>query len=157
MSIAPRIRYQRRVVCREPPALVGSTRLRSASPSSSKCILADVHSTHGWLGCSSGDPGSRPADRHELDPGYRAEQRPPAVLHHGLGQRAAPSGTRGRPQIYGERRIDLAKRAGQRRGWVTGRFIPYRKVIRKRYKTFVTTGRPASGAIRVALKDESKD
>ena len=29
-------------------------------------------------------------------------------------------GRRGRPRVYGERRIDLAKRAGQRRGWVAG-------------------------------------
>src|SRR3954471_5922431 len=34
---------------------------------------------------------------------------------------------RGPNRIYGERRLDLAKRAGQRRGWVLGTFTLYRK------------------------------
>jgi hypothetical protein len=46
-----------------------------------------------------------------------------------------PPGRRGPERIYGERRIDLAKRAGQRRGWATG--------------TFSCTGsRPSSGTRR---------
>jgi hypothetical protein len=65
-----------------------------------------------------------------------------------------PAGRRGRPRIYGERRIDLAKRAGQRRGWVRGTFVRYGKATPKRYKTFVATWRPAGGAIRVVLVDE---
>src|SRR3954471_385515 len=36
-------------------------------------------------------------------------------------------GQRDRRRIYGEHRIDLAKRAGQRRGWVLGTFTLYRK------------------------------
>ena len=57
-----------------------------------------------------------------------------------------PTGTAaGRPRIYGERRIDLAKRAGQRRGWATGTFDLYGKPTAKRYKTFVATWRPAGG------------
>ena len=67
---------------------------------------------------------------------------------------AARSGTRGRPRIYGEHRIDLAKRGGQRRGWATGTFHMYGKPTVKRYKTFVATWRPAGGAIRVVLVDE---
>src|SRR5438477_4615963 len=63
-------------------------------------------------------------------------------------------GQRGRPRIYGEGRIDLAKRAGQRRGWATGAFALYGKATTKRYKTFVATWRPAGGAIRVVLVDE---
>jgi hypothetical protein len=63
-------------------------------------------------------------------------------------------GQRGRPRIYGERRIDLAKRAGQRRGWTTGTFDLYGEPTAKRYKTFVATWRPAGGAIRVVLVDE---
>src|SRR5262249_12336402 len=31
-------------------------------------------------------------------------------------------GQRGRPRVYGEHRVELAKRAGQRRGWATGTF-----------------------------------
>jgi len=65
-----------------------------------------------------------------------------------------PAGRRGRPRIYGERRIDLAKRAGQRRGWVCGTFTRYGKATVKRYQTFVATWRPAGGAIRVVLVDE---
>ncbi len=71
--------------------------------------------------------------------------------------RTAPTprpGRRGRPRIYGEHRIDLAKRAGQRRGWATGAFTLYGKPTAKRYKTFVATWRPAGGAIRVVLVDE---
>jgi DDE superfamily endonuclease len=63
-------------------------------------------------------------------------------------------GQRGRPRVYGERRIDLAKRAGQRRGWATGTFDLYGEPTAKRYKTFVATWRPAGGAIRVVLVDE---
>lgn len=65
-----------------------------------------------------------------------------------------PPHRRGRNRIYGEHRIDLAKRAGQRRGWATGTFTLYGKPTLKRYKTFVATWRPAGGAIRVVLVDE---
>lgn len=70
------------------------------------------------------------------------------------GVPAARPGTRGRPRIYGEQRIDLAKRAGQRRGWVSGTFTLYGKPTTKRYKSFAATWRPAGGAIRVVLVDE---
>jgi DDE superfamily endonuclease len=63
-------------------------------------------------------------------------------------------GQRGRPRVYGARRIDLAKRAGQRRGWQAGTFALYGRPTRKRYKTFVATWRPAGGAIRVVLVAE---
>ncbi|HJZ60232.1 MAG TPA: transposase, partial [Gemmataceae bacterium] len=46
-------------------------------------------------------------------------------------------GQRGTQRIYGKHRIDLAKRAGQRRGWATGTFDLYGKAVVKRYKTFV--------------------
>jgi hypothetical protein len=62
----------------------------------------------------------------------------------------------GPQRTYGEQRIDLAKRAGQKRGWATGTFDLYGKAIEKRYKTFVATWRPAGGAIRVVLVDEPK-
>jgi hypothetical protein len=52
---------------------------------------------------------------------------------------------RGWNRIYGEHRIDLAKRAGQRRGWAMGAFALYGKPAVKRYKTFVATWRPAGG------------
>ncbi len=65
-------------------------------------------------------------------------------------------GQRGRRRIYGEHRIDLAKRAGQRRGWATGMFTLYGEKVAKRYKTFVATWRPAGGLIRVVLVDEPR-
>lgn len=63
---------------------------------------------------------------------------------------------RGRPRKYGEGRIELAKRGGQRRGWVSGTFELYGKPVVKRYKTFAATWRPAGGEIRVVLVDEPK-
>ena len=65
-----------------------------------------------------------------------------------------PRHRRGPNRVYGERRIDLAKRAGQKRGWATGTFDLYGKPTVKKYKTFVATWRPAGGAIRVVLVDE---
>jgi hypothetical protein len=65
-----------------------------------------------------------------------------------------PKGQRGRSRIYGKEKIDLAKRAGQRRGWSSGDFDLYGEKAGKRYKTFLATWRPAGGAIRVVLVDE---
>jgi hypothetical protein len=65
-----------------------------------------------------------------------------------------PPGRRGRPRTYGEGRIDLGKRAGQRRGWSSGVFDLYGERAVKRYKTFLATWRPAGGLIRVVLVDE---
>jgi hypothetical protein len=65
-----------------------------------------------------------------------------------------PAGKRGRPRTYGPDVIDLAKRAGQRRGWSSDTFELYGEKAVKRYKTFLATWRPAGGAIRVVLVDE---
>ena len=62
-------------------------------------------------------------------------------------------GQRGRPRVYGENAIRLARRAGQRRGWSTGTFDLYGESVTKRYKTFRATWRPAGGEIRVVLVD----
>jgi hypothetical protein len=61
---------------------------------------------------------------------------------------------RGRPRTYGTKKISLAKRAGQRRGWQTGTFVLYGSEQTKRYKTFLATYKPASGLIRVVLVQE---
>jgi hypothetical protein len=68
----------------------------------------------------------------------------------------APLGRRrrGRPRIYGEHKISLAKRAGHRRGWQTVTLVLYGEEQTKRYKTFLATYRPASGLIRVVLVKE---
>ncbi len=65
-----------------------------------------------------------------------------------------PPGRRGPAPTYGKDVIDLAKRAGQRRGWSTGTFELYGAEAVKRYKTFLATWRPAGGVIRVVLVDE---
>jgi hypothetical protein len=65
------------------------------------------------------------------------------------------AGQRGRTRMYGERRVGLAKRAGQRRGWLSGTFALYGRPTAKRYKTFLATWRPAGGLIRVVLVDEA--
>ena len=65
-------------------------------------------------------------------------------------------GQRGRTRLYGEQRIDLAKRAGQGRGWQHGVFDLYGKPTAKVYKTFPATWRPAGGLIRVVLVKETR-
>lgn len=67
-----------------------------------------------------------------------------------------PAGKRGPTRIYGEERIDLAKRAGQKRGWTSESLTLYGKETVVSYKTFVATWRPAGGAIRVVLVDGEK-
>jgi hypothetical protein len=62
-----------------------------------------------------------------------------------------PRGRRGRPAIYGRGRIELAKRAGQRRGWREEEFELYGRTEPRRYKTFLATWRPAGGVVRVVL------
>jgi hypothetical protein len=64
------------------------------------------------------------------------------------------AGQRGRPRKYGAHRIDLAKRAGQRRGWQTITCTLYGQTVTKTYKTFLATYRPAGGVIRVVLVQE---
>jgi DDE superfamily endonuclease len=65
-----------------------------------------------------------------------------------------PAGKRGRPRTYGPDKIDLAKRAGQRRGWSTETLTLYGIASVKKYKTFLATWQPAGGVIRVVLVDE---
>jgi len=65
-----------------------------------------------------------------------------------------PAGKRGRPRTYGPDKIDLAKRAGQRRGWSSETLTLYGVAAVKKYKTFLAAWRPAGGVIRVVLVDE---
>jgi hypothetical protein len=60
----------------------------------------------------------------------------------------------GRPRVYGTERIELAKRAGHRRGWQTGTFTLYGRAVTKTYKTFLATYKPVGGVIRVVLVRE---
>jgi DDE superfamily endonuclease len=70
--------------------------------------------------------------------------------------RAGAPRKRGRPPIYGKERISLAKRAGQRRGWQTVTVLLYGQRVRKTFKTFLATYRPAGGLIRVVLVRETE-
>lgn len=69
---------------------------------------------------------------------------------------ASPHGgrRRGRPRLYGPGRINLAKRAGHKRGWQTVSARQYGEVRVKRIKTFLATWPPAGGCIRVVIVQE---
>ncbi|MBX3435345.1 MAG: hypothetical protein KF847_18675 [Pirellulales bacterium] len=61
---------------------------------------------------------------------------------------------RGRSRQYGKRKLSLAKRAGQSRGWSEIACTAYGKTATKLVKTFTATYKPAGGAIRVMLVKE---
>jgi hypothetical protein len=63
-------------------------------------------------------------------------------------------GRRGPLPTYGKGRIDLAKRAGQQRGWQSVACVQYGKRVAKAIKTFLATWRPAGGPIRVVIVRE---
>jgi hypothetical protein len=63
-------------------------------------------------------------------------------------------GQRGPLPRYGRGRIDLAKRAGQRRGWQRQECLQYGRRVVKAVKTFLATWPPAGGPIRVVLVRE---
>lgn len=61
---------------------------------------------------------------------------------------------RGRPRIYGKKKISLAKRARHTKGWHEETFVLYGVEQVKRYKTFLATYKPAGGLIRVVIVKE---
>lgn len=61
---------------------------------------------------------------------------------------------RGRPRTYGQHKISLAKRMGQKRGWQTIDCHVYGRATTKSYKTFLATYGPVGGVIRVVLVKE---
>jgi DDE superfamily endonuclease len=63
-------------------------------------------------------------------------------------------GQRGPLPTYGKGRIDLAKRAGQKRGWQRVECVQYGERVVKAVKTFLATWRPAGGRIRVVIVRE---
>lgn len=63
----------------------------------------------------------------------------------------------GRPPTYGKKRISLAKRAGQKRGWQEVECEQYGERVRKTIKTFRATWKPAGGLIRVVLVKEEDE
>lgn len=65
-----------------------------------------------------------------------------------------PPGRRGPRPTYGKDKIDLAKRAGRRRGWQQVECVQYGKRVTKTIKTFEATWQPAGGRIRVVIVRE---
>jgi hypothetical protein len=63
-------------------------------------------------------------------------------------------GQRGPLPTYGKERIDLAKRAGHKRGWQRVECVQYGERLVKQVKTFAATWRPAGGRIRVVIVRE---
>jgi len=63
-------------------------------------------------------------------------------------------GQRGPLPRYGQGKIDLAKRAGQKRGWRQVECVQYGEPVVKAIKTFLATWRPAGGRIRVVIVRE---
>jgi DDE superfamily endonuclease len=63
-------------------------------------------------------------------------------------------GQRGPLPTYGKERIDLGKRAGQKRGWQRVACVQYGVQVVKTIKTFEATWRPAGGRIRVVIVSE---
>jgi hypothetical protein len=55
---------------------------------------------------------------------------------------------------YGKQRFDLAKRAGQSRGWQQVECEQYGQRVTKTIKTFLATWKPAGGVIRVVIVKE---
>jgi hypothetical protein len=63
-------------------------------------------------------------------------------------------GQRGPLPRYGKEKIDLAKRAGQKRGWRQLECGQYGKRVVKTVKTFLATWQPVGGVIRVVIVRE---
>jgi hypothetical protein len=72
----------------------------------------------------------------------------------GLPSAQRRQGQRGPLPTYGKDRINLAKRAGQKRGWQRLECVQYGRRVSKTIKTFEATWRPAGGRIRVVLVRE---
>jgi hypothetical protein len=62
-----------------------------------------------------------------------------------------PTGTRGRPCVYGKNRISLAKRAGHREGWVEIQYACRGVLVKGQCKSFEATSQIVGGPIRVVL------
>jgi DDE superfamily endonuclease len=60
-------------------------------------------------------------------------------------------GQRGPLPSYGKEKIDLAKRAGQKRGWQQVECVQYGERVTRTIKTFEATWQPVGGRIRVVI------
>jgi hypothetical protein len=64
-------------------------------------------------------------------------------------------GRRGRPRIYGENRLSLAKRAGRRDGWERVSYSQRGIIVEKRCKTFLATSHLSGGIIRIVILEHT--
>ena len=64
---------------------------------------------------------------------------------------ARKPGQRGRPRIYGEHSLNLAKRAAQPQGWQSLTYSCRGAEVTRPYKTFLATSRLVAGVIRVVI------
>lgn len=64
---------------------------------------------------------------------------------------ARQPGQRGRPRVYGEQRLDLAKRAAHPQGWQALTYGCRGHEVTRSYKTFLATSRLVRGVIRVVI------
>jgi Transposase DDE domain len=107
-----------------------------------------------WL-VADGGYAKRPFLRPVLAPGLVVFSRPRKDADlRGLPPTRRRRGQRGPPPTYGRDRIDLAKRAGRRRGWRRLECVQYGKRVTKTIQTFEATWRPAGGRIRVVIVRE---
>lgn len=66
------------------------------------------------------------------------------------------TGQRGRPRKYGKNRINLQKRAADRRSWQTICYCCRGLMVEGRYKTFLATSHIVGGTVRVVLLEHGK-
>ena len=64
---------------------------------------------------------------------------------------ARQPGQRGRPRVYGQQRIDLAKRAAHPQGWQSITYRSRGQEVTRQSKTFLATSRLVGGVIRVVI------
>jgi hypothetical protein len=111
-----------------------------------------------WL-LTDGGYARRPIFRAARGAGWRLVTRLRRDAHLNDLPPPVPPGRRrpGRPRIYGSKRLSLAKRAGQTRGWTTVTVrVSTGEVQTWTIKSFLATWRPAGGVVRVLIvKDES--
>jgi hypothetical protein len=111
-----------------------------------------------WL-LTDGGYARRPIFRAARGAGWRLVARLRRDAHLNDVPPPVPPGRRrpGRPRIYGVKRLSLAKRAGQARGWATVTvWASTGEVQTRTIKSFLATWRPAGGVVRVLIvKDES--
>ena len=113
-----------------------------------------------WL-LTDGGYAKRPMDAAACQAGWVTVTRLRCDAHlNDLPRKLKPGQRRGRgrPRIYGAKRIKLSLRAGQKRGWESISVVMSGgKVKRWEVKTFLATWRVAGGVVRVVLVREESD